>query len=159
MVKTDPAPTRLRVREPSLQPRRIKSSRGEGIFQVVNIVILLGVVAVTLYPFANIIAQSFSGESFIRAGEVNLWPKGFNTTTYQLVLSDSMFWTNYKNTVVYTVVATAIAMVALSPRLSLLSLVVVFLLKNPICSNRWRSRVGLGSFDCCGWVGKREGTG
>ncbi len=111
MVKVDHAPPVLKLRGPSPRPQRIRSSRGEGIFQVVNVVILLGVVAVTLYPFLNIIAQSFSGESFIRAGEVNLWPRGFNTTTYQLVLSDSMFWTNYKNTVVYTVVATAIAMV------------------------------------------------
>lgn len=78
---------------------------------MVNTVVLLGVVFVTLYPFANIIAQSFSNESAIRAGQVNLIPQGFNTTTYQLVMSDEMFWTNYKNTVIYTVVATVIAMV------------------------------------------------
>src|SRR4029079_2722882 len=36
---------------------------------------------------------------------------GFNTTTYEVVLSDPVFWTNYRNTVLYTVVATAIAMV------------------------------------------------
>ncbi|HWB35134.1 MAG TPA: carbohydrate ABC transporter permease, partial [Rugosimonospora sp.] len=35
----------------------------------------------------------------------------FNLTTYKVVMSDPVFWTNYKNTVVYTVVATAIAMV------------------------------------------------
>ena len=109
MVTTAHAPTKLKKLEPA--PRRIRTSRGEKIFQVVNAVVLLGVVAVTLYPFVNIIAQSFSGESQIRSGQVNLWPKGFNTTTYQLVMSDSMFWTNYKNTVIYTVVATAIAMV------------------------------------------------
>jgi putative aldouronate transport system permease protein len=109
VVITAEAPTELKKREPA--SRRIRTSRGEKIFQVINTIVLLGVMAVTLYPFVNIIAQSFSGESFIRAGEVNLWPKGFNTTTYQLVLNDSMFWTNYKNTVIYTVVATAIAMV------------------------------------------------
>ncbi|WP_199539149.1 carbohydrate ABC transporter permease [Desertihabitans brevis] len=86
-------------------------TRGERAFAVVNYVVLLGVVAVTLYPFLNILAQSFSDESAIRAGRVNLLPVGFNTTTYQLVMQDSLFWTNYKNTVVYTVVATAIAMV------------------------------------------------
>ncbi|MGO3885017.1 MAG: carbohydrate ABC transporter permease [Mycetocola sp.] len=89
----------------------MRTSRGTRIFQVVNTVVLLGVVFVTLYPFANIIAQSFSNESAIRAGQVNLIPQGFNTTTYQLVMSDEMFWTNYKNTVIYTVVATVIAMV------------------------------------------------
>lgn len=36
---------------------------------------------------------------------------GFNTETYKLILADSAFWTNYGNTVLYTVVATAISMV------------------------------------------------
>ncbi|GMA27400.1 sugar ABC transporter permease [Arenivirga flava] len=100
---------RPRIR--SNRPKRMKDSRGYRVFQVVNGAVLLGVVFVTLYPFLNIIAQSFSGESFIRAGEVNLIPQGFNITTYQLVMGDGMFWRNYGNTVLYTVVATAIAMV------------------------------------------------
>jgi putative aldouronate transport system permease protein len=42
---------------------------------------------------------------------VTLLPKGFNLTTYEIVFQDSMFWRNYGNTVLYTVVATAVAMV------------------------------------------------
>ncbi|MEO3885427.1 carbohydrate ABC transporter permease [Nonomuraea sp. B5E05] len=86
-------------------------SRGYRAFQVVNAVVLTGVVIVTLYPFVNIVARSFSEERYILSGEVNLIPRGFNLTTYQIVVADPMFWTNYRNTVVYTVVATAIAMV------------------------------------------------
>ncbi|WP_329127821.1 carbohydrate ABC transporter permease [Streptomyces sp. NBC_01465] len=85
-------------------------SRGYRVFQTVNAVILTGVVVVTLYPFINIIARSFSAESQIRAGEVNLWPKGFNLTTYKIIATDGMFWRNYGNTVLYTVVGTAVAM-------------------------------------------------
>lgn len=66
---------------------------------------------VTLYPFVNILAQSFSGEAFITSGQVNLVPRGFNLDTYGTVMGDRLFWVNYRNTVVYTVVATAIAMV------------------------------------------------
>ncbi|WP_344076335.1 carbohydrate ABC transporter permease [Luedemannella helvata] len=90
---------------------KIKASRSYRAFQVANAVILMGVVVVTLFPFVNIVARSFSGERYVRSGEVNLLPKGFNLTTYETVMSDPMFWTNYRNTVVYTVVATAIAMV------------------------------------------------
>ncbi|GHE43891.1 sugar ABC transporter permease [Streptomyces cellulosae] len=89
----------------------IRPSRGHRVFQGVNGVILTLVVLVTLYPFANIVARSFSGEKEIRAGDVTLWPKGFNLTTYEIVFSDAMFWRNYGNTVLYTVVATAVAMV------------------------------------------------
>ena len=87
-----------------------RPSRGYRVFQVVNVVILLVIVVATLYPFINILARSFSGEAFIDSGQVNLIPRGFNTTTYKVVLSDPMFWTNYRNTVVYTVVGTAISM-------------------------------------------------
>ncbi|MFF5366908.1 carbohydrate ABC transporter permease [Streptomyces sp. NPDC013187] len=89
----------------------VRPSRSQRIFQGVNGVILTLVVLVTLYPFVNIIARSFSGERQIRAGEVTLLPKGFNLTTYRIVFHDSMFWRNYGNTVLYTVVATAVAMV------------------------------------------------
>lgn len=85
-------------------------SRGERIFEVVNVTILLIVVFVTLYPFINIIAQSLSSEKYITLGQVNLWPRGINFDTYKVVVSDPMFWTNYKNTVLYTVVGTAISM-------------------------------------------------
>nr|WP_218881994.1 carbohydrate ABC transporter permease [Nesterenkonia xinjiangensis] len=67
--------------------------------------------AATLYPFLNIIAQAFSSEGYINSGQVSIIPRGFNITTFDVVMSDSMFWRNYANTVIYTVVATAIAMV------------------------------------------------
>lgn len=90
--------------------RKVKDSRGYRVFQVANVTVLLLVVAVVLYPFVSIVAQSFSSEGAIAAGQVNLVPRGFNLETYRVVMGDSMFWINYKNTVVYTVVATAIAM-------------------------------------------------
>ncbi|MBT3162790.1 carbohydrate ABC transporter permease [Streptomyces sp. Vc74B-19] len=89
----------------------VRPSRGQRVFQGVNGVVLTLVVLITLYPFVNIVARSFSGEKEIRAGDVTLWPKGVNLTTYEIVFSDSMFWRNYGNTVLYTVVATAVAMV------------------------------------------------
>ncbi|KUO03386.1 carbohydrate ABC transporter permease [Streptomyces caeruleatus] len=89
----------------------VKPSRSYRVFQGVNGVVLTLVVIVTLYPFVNIIARSFSAERQIRAGEVTLWPEGFNLTTYKIVFQDAMFWRNYGNTVLYTVVATAVAMI------------------------------------------------
>ncbi|MFI5844669.1 carbohydrate ABC transporter permease [Catenuloplanes sp. NPDC051500] len=81
------------------------------LFHVINALILTTVVVVTLYPFVNIVARSFSDEEEIIAGRVTLLPRGFDLTTYRLVMSDDLFWTNYRNTVVYTVVATLISIV------------------------------------------------
>ena len=86
-------------------------SRGYKAFRVVNAVILTLVVLAVLLPFLNLIAQSFSNETYITQGSVSLWPKGFNVTTYQHVMSDPQFWENYRNTVFYTVCSTAVAMV------------------------------------------------
>jgi putative aldouronate transport system permease protein len=79
-------------------------------FRVINGIILFLVVAAVLYPFLNVLAQSFSSERYIDAGQVNLWPRGWNVTTYEHVMSDPLFWNNYRNTVFYTVVSTAVAM-------------------------------------------------
>lgn len=88
----------------------VDDSRGYRVFRWVNAIILTGVVVLTLYPFLNIVARSFSDEHAIRSGQVNLIPRGFTLKTYEHVATDPMFWTNYRNTVVYTVVATLIAM-------------------------------------------------
>lgn len=84
--------------------------RGYQVFRVINGIILFLVVAAVLYPFLNVLAQSFSSERYIDAGQVNLWPRGWNVVTYEHVMSDPLFWNNYRNTVFYTVVSTAIAM-------------------------------------------------
>ncbi|MGC9665327.1 carbohydrate ABC transporter permease [Planosporangium sp. 12N6] len=93
------------------RPRGPRDSRGYRVFRVVNAVILAGIVVVTLYPFVNVVARSFSDNASIVAGKVNLVPRGFNLTAYKLVMSDPLFWTNYRNTVVYTVVSTAVSVV------------------------------------------------
>jgi putative aldouronate transport system permease protein len=89
----------------------MKDSTGYKVFRGFNVLILLSIVFVTFYPFLNTVAQSFSSEGNITTGNVSLVPRGFNLETYRVVMSDSMFWTNYKNTVLYTVVATTISMV------------------------------------------------
>ena len=94
----------------SARPWEPRPSRGYRIFQVVNGLVLICVVVLTVYPFFNIIARSFSSEAYIISGQVDLVPRGFNLTTYRIVLSDPMFWTNYRNTVVYTIVGTVISM-------------------------------------------------
>ncbi len=93
------------------KPTTVRDSRAYTVFRVVNAAALVVVCGLTLYPFVNIVAQAFSSEGYINSGQVNLVPRGFNVDTFGVVMGDSLFWTNYRNTVVYTVVATAIAMV------------------------------------------------
>ena len=89
----------------------LSDTKGYKIFSYFNIIAMILVVAITFIPFLNIIAQSFSSERFITAGEVFLLPKGFNVETYVAVLRNQRFWIHYRNTILYTVVGTSIAMV------------------------------------------------
>jgi putative aldouronate transport system permease protein len=99
------------IRRPARRKRGIRPTRGYRVFVVVNAIILTGVVVVTLYPFINIVARSMSDQAYIISGQVNLLPKGFNLAAYEHVMKDPMFWRNYRNTVFYTAVATAVALI------------------------------------------------
>ena len=81
----------------------MQESRSYKVFKVFNVMFLLFIVFITLYPFLNVVAQSFSSEAYINSGKVSLFPCGFNVDTYKTISKDNMFWLNYKNTIIYTV--------------------------------------------------------
>lgn len=93
------------------KPVGVRDSRGYRWFTWINGTLLVLFSALMLYPFITVLAQSFSGAGAIKAGLVNVWPVDFNLDTYRAVAQNDIFWRNYRNTVVYTVVGTTIAMV------------------------------------------------
>jgi len=60
------------------------------------------------------LAVSLSSDVHVMRNEVSLWPKGLNFKMYEIVLGDPKIWTAYKNTLIYTVLGTVIAMVVTS---------------------------------------------
>lgn len=93
------------------KPVGARDTRGYRAFTWINGTLLILFCGLMLYPFVTVLAQSFSSAGAVRAGLVNVWPVGFNVETYAAVIRNGMFWTNYRNTVVYTVVGTTIAMI------------------------------------------------
>lgn len=84
------------------------------LFTVFNTLVMLVLAAIMLYPFVYMLAVSLSGDVYVMKGEVTLWPKGFNLRMYELVLGDPKIWTSYRNTIIYTLLGTAIAMLITS---------------------------------------------
>lgn len=64
-----------------------------------------------LYPIIYCFSMSFSGDEAIVRHTVKLLPKGFSFESYAMVLKDSQFLTALKNSVLYTVVGTAISLI------------------------------------------------
>ena len=80
----------------------LKASPGEKIIQILNILLMLFVVLVTLYPFWYIFVASFSDPyEVIRAGGLMIWFRGFDLYAYKEVFAHRLFWTSYRNTGIY----------------------------------------------------------
>lgn len=79
-------------------------------FDVLNALILMGVVTACLYPFIYMLAVSLSDSASIASGTVWLWPKGFNWDMYRYVFEDGRVMKGYKNTLIYVVLGTAISL-------------------------------------------------
>jgi len=106
----DPGKANSRALEQVAERHYLKNTVGHKVFMGVNIVVLLLFSAMIIVPLLNILALSFSDSVPIVAGKVSLWPVGFNLFTFKKVVSDSLFWRQYANTILYTVLYTAIAM-------------------------------------------------
>jgi putative aldouronate transport system permease protein len=88
----------------------VMKRRKVDLFAIVNVILLLVVAFITLYPFVYMIAVSLSAKEHVIRNEINLWPKGFTLEVYEYVLKDKRLWTGYKNTLIYTVLGTALSL-------------------------------------------------
>lgn len=86
-------------------------SKGYRAFQVVNTIIMLLVIFITLYPVVYLVAQSFSSEAAVSAGKVTFYPIDFTVATYKYILRNNDFFLYYWNTIVYSVVGTAVSVI------------------------------------------------
>lgn len=82
-----------------------------GLFPIINAIVMLFIVVVTLYPFVYMAAVSLSKDIYVLKNEVTLWPKGLNFKMYELVFSNNQIWIAYKNTIIYVVLGTVIALI------------------------------------------------
>lgn len=86
----------------------IKKSYDDTIFNIINYGLLSVALIVTLYPLIFVVSASISSPSAVWGGEVWLLPKGANFKGYALLLEYKTIWIGYRNTIVYTVLGTAI---------------------------------------------------
>ncbi|KFJ05540.1 carbohydrate ABC transporter permease [Bifidobacterium tsurumiense] len=97
------------------KPVKQKLKPGDRIVDlVIKMLILFAVVAV-LYPLWFVIIASFSNPNSVSGGEVTLLPKGINLIGYAKVFSNPRIWQGYINTIMYSVVGTAVNMAVTIP--------------------------------------------
>lgn len=90
--------------------KRHKQSLGARIFDVCNLIFLLAVAFICLYPMIYVLMASLSSPSqLMQHSGFLLWPLGFQTEAYTAVLENSDISTGYFNTVLYVVIGTILS--------------------------------------------------
>jgi putative aldouronate transport system permease protein len=87
----------------------IRKSTGEKIFDAFNIVFMILLIIITLYPFMYVVFASFSDPTEMTRHRGLLFrPLGFETGAYELVLKNPNILIGYKNTMFNVLVGTTI---------------------------------------------------
>lgn len=74
---------------------------------------LMGLLAMmTLFPFIHVLATSMSGSRAVMSGEVFLWPKEINFSSFSNLIDDGQLFKAMQNTVVITVLGTLFNIIA-----------------------------------------------
>jgi ABC-type glycerol-3-phosphate transport system permease component len=84
----------------------MKKTVGQKIFQSVDILFMLLILATIVVPFMNIISLSVSSSDAIMSKSVSIWPKGFNLGAYVKIVESMLFLRSLVNTVALTVIGT-----------------------------------------------------
>ena len=92
-----------------VRKNKIKVSKGDLVFDFcINLFAIL-ILVVILYPLIFVLSASFSDPEYVLNGKVRLLPKGFTIEPYKMVFENSEIWTGYRNSIIYTVLGTAIS--------------------------------------------------
>lgn len=85
-----------------------KQTASDKVFQVVNVIFLVLILAIVLYPLIFVLSASVSEPEFLLKGEVWLLPKGLTLDSYRRVFKNQDILRGYANTIKYTVIGTTI---------------------------------------------------
>ena len=86
----------------------IRESRGDRIFQGVVLAIGVIIMLIVAYPLYFTVIASFSKPEDVLMGRVLLWPKNISFESYKMVITEKDIWMGYGNTILYTVLGTAV---------------------------------------------------
>ncbi|MBQ4436816.1 MAG: carbohydrate ABC transporter permease [Clostridia bacterium] len=81
-----------------------KRTKGQKIFEIFNIVLIVLLSVCCMVPILNLLAYSFSSSTAIIGNKVGVLPVDFTTEAYEYVLHNSEFWTSTKVTLLRVVI-------------------------------------------------------
>jgi putative aldouronate transport system permease protein len=91
----------------------IGQTRTDRAFETVNLVLVLLVTFLILYPLIFVVSASISHPDYVNTGRVYLWPREVSLGGYTDVVREPRVWTGYRNTIFYVAVDVAVSVIVI----------------------------------------------
>ena len=91
-----------------MDTNNISRSKEDVVFDIINYIFLGIVLIVCLYPLYFIVIASFSDPVAVNSGDVIIAPIKITFEGYTRLFQDEYIWRGYRNTVMYTILGTAL---------------------------------------------------
>lgn len=110
-LKTTPAAVPAPARPQPVGKRRFsfRDRWADSAFNITAVTVLVLSIVAVIYPLYFIVIASVSDPNAVYEGKVWLFPSGLTLEGYQRIFADSRIWNGLGNTVVYTVLGSAIS--------------------------------------------------
>ena len=95
--------------------RALRDTVGDKIFYTINIIVLLILTLIVLYPVYFIVIASFSDPDAVLAGKVVLYPMSITFEGYSKILERTDIWRGYGNTILYTALTVVLSLLVTVP--------------------------------------------
>lgn len=92
-----------------------RQTRGDKAIGLINHALLLIIALVVMYPIYFSLIASFSNPQAVYQGRVILWPADITFNGYWKIFQDASIWRGYANSILYTVVGTALNLIFTIP--------------------------------------------
>ena len=93
----------------------IRQSAGDRAFNIVNAVVMTLITVVIVYPLYYVLLASITDPVIVNSGKLLFYPESPYFEGYARAFDYAPLWTGYGNTLKYTVVGTAVAMLCTIP--------------------------------------------
>src|SRR5690625_4302912 len=84
-------------------------------FDILNNLYLVIILVLVVYPLVFVLSASISDPTAVSSGKMWLWPVDITFKGYERVFADGAIWRGYGNTIIYTLVGTAVHLFVLLP--------------------------------------------
>ncbi len=92
----------------------INRKLSERLFNIFNILLMIALMIITIYPFWNQFLISFAAKKDVYSVKPLWYPRSFDFSSYKAIINYTMLWRGYLNTIIRTTLGTVLSLLVTS---------------------------------------------